>query len=272
MKADFFYRSAPGRACLLAMERMGMFTLMARLMHTRASKCLIPGYIKHNRIDMTPFAGQRYDSFAAFFTRRREDTPCAAAPDALISPCDGLLSMYAVTEDMTVPMKGSAYALTDLLPDEALARQYQNGLCLVFRLEASDYHHFCAVDDGRLTRTHYIPGRLHSVQPIALRHVPVFRLNRRWWSVLETERFGAAVQIEVGAMAVGGVTFYAAEGRLQRGREMGCFELAGSTILLLLRPEAALRLTFLPSIAPAMNGETEVRVAMAAPIAVLSPE
>lgn len=221
---------------------------------------------------MKPYDGQKYASFADFFARKRSDVYYVLDPDVLISPCDGLLSIYGVTEHFTVPIKGSIYTLTDIVPDEEIAELFQNGLCLVFRLEASDYHHFCCFDDGFLVETKHIPGQLHSVQPIAHYHVPVFRLNRRWWSVLETKHFGTAVQIEIGAMLVGGVSFSTEDSWFNRGDEMGCFELAGSTIILLLNSEVRKKLELHASITSAIDGKTEVRVHMGSAIGVLEDE
>lgn len=269
MNADFFYQTAPGRAAFQTLQKLGFFRLGAWFLHTRASRLMIGPYIRRNAIDMTPYGGQAYGSFAAFFSRTRGQTPFDTAPNVLISPCDGLLSVYGVTEDLTIPMKGSVYTLGDLAPDARVAEQFQNGLCLVFRLEASDYHHFCCFDDCRLAETHAIPGQLHSVQPIALRSVPVFRLNRRWWTVLETDHFGTAVQVEVGAMMVGGVAFSAGDAMRKRGSEMGCFTLAGSTIILLLNESVRRRLRFREALLPCVSGQNEVRVRMGAAIGTL---
>ena len=272
MNADFLYRSAPGRILFQALQKAGAFRLAARFLHSRASRRMIPGYIEKNGIDMSPFAGQAYDSFASFFARKREDVPFASDPRTLISPCDSLLSVYPVTGDLSIPMKGSVYSLPDLLPDSALAASFQNGLCLVFRLEASDYHHFCCFDDGRLTASGFLAGQLHSVQPVALEQFPVFRLNRRWWSVLETAHFGRAVQIEVGAMAVGGVSFSIGKGSFRRGDDMGNFELAGSTVLLFLEPSVRKHLILSDSVTPALDGKTEVRVKIGSAIGTLQNE
>ena len=272
MKADVFYSTAPGRFLFKVLRKAGVFVLVSRFLRTKASRHLIPGYIRKYGIDMKPFDGQNYTSFAEFFTRKRSDTHHVIDSDALISPCDGLLSIYGATEYLTIPMKGSTYTLTDLVPDREVAEIFQNGLCLVFRLEASDYHHFCCFDDGLLVETNHIPGQLHSVQPIAQYHVPVYRLNRRWWSVLETKHFGTAVQIEVGAMLVGGVSFSMESGWFNRGEELGCFELTGSTIVLLLRSDVRNRLVLNTSIIPAIDGKTEVRVQMGSAIGVLTDE
>ncbi len=235
MKADFFYSNPAGRAVLKLMQKAHMFKPVAAFLHTKASRHMIPGYIKKNGIDMTPYGDRGYSSFADFFGRKREHIEFDPDPSALIAPCDSLLSVYDITPDLEIAMKGSLYTIPDLIPDSEEADKFRDGLCLVFRLEASDYHHFCFFDDCRIVKEGFIPGQLHSVQPIALRHFPVFRLNRRWWSVLETKNFGAAAQIEIGAMAVGGVTFVKEKGDFARGEEMGNFELAGSTIVILLQ-------------------------------------
>lgn len=223
---------------------------------------MIPGYIEKNHIDMQYFKGQEYKSFADFFGRKRDDISCDTDPDVLISPCDSLLSIYSITKDMNIPMKGSQYRLCDIVPDEETAKKLMDGICLVFRLQASDYHHFCAFDDVTIKDTQYIPGELHSVQPIACEKLPVYRLNRRWWTKLDTAHFGEAVQVEVGAMMVGGVHFAKASGSLCRGDEMGNFELAGSTIILMLPAEVKEKLTFEPKLSVALNGESEVSVSI----------
>lgn len=272
MKADVFYSTAPGRFLFQVLQKAGIIKLASWFLRTKTSRYLIPGYIGKNGIDMRPFDGKNYESFAEFFVRKRSYLHYVIDPVVLISPCDGLLSVYPVTENLLIPMKGSIYALNDLVPNPEVTELFHNGLCLVFRLEASDYHHFCCFDDGLLVETNHIPGQLHSVQPIAHHHVPVFRLNRRWWSVLETKHFGTAVQIEVGAMLVGGVSFSMENGWCNRGEELGCFELAGSTIVLLLSSDVRRKLVLNTSITPAIDGKTEVRVQMGSAIGVLKDE
>ena len=274
MKADFFYTTFIGRGFLKLLWQTGVFRLAAWFLHTKLSRCLIPGTIKRNRIDMSSFQGQTYDSFADFFARKREDVSFDPDPETLISPCDGLLSVYDITSDLQIPMKGSVYGLEDILPNPKLCRRFADGLCMVFRLQASDYHHFCCFDGGRILKTKYIPGQLHSVQPIALRSVPVYRLNRRWISLLETEHFGKAVQAEVGAMLVGGVSFASGDRQsiMIRGSRMGNFELAGSTILLFVNGSVRERLTFYEPYTKAMDGAEEVPVKMGIAIGALCNE
>lgn len=261
-KADFFYETAFGRGLLKLIQAAGGFRVAAWFLHTGLSRHLIPGYIRKNDIDMTPYEGQTYHCFAEFFARERRSTQFALDTDTLISPCDGRLTVYPVSENLTIPMKGSHYHLRDLIPDDGVANVFHDGLCLVFRLEASDYHHFCGFDDMMMVETRFVPGLLHSVQPIACQTVPVYRLNRRWWSLLETVHFGLAAQIEVGAMVVGDVQFPQKSGWLYRGDEMGHFELSGSTIVLFLASDVRRRLHLMEPFEKTWGGASEAVVHM----------
>ena len=174
----------------------------------------------------------------------------------LISPCDGFLSAYEIRPDSSFVIKGSRYGVRDLIGDEALAKRYEGGTCLVLRLCASDYHHYCYIDSGRQGPNHYIEGRLHSVQPIACETYPVFTLNRRSWCLLQTERFGPVLQTEIGALVVGGIV-NAPEGPMRRGEEKGYFDLCGSTIVLLLEKD---RVRLIPSLADVLDAEQEQRL------------
>jgi len=269
MSINKIYRSVPGRAFIILMQKAGLFSLAGFFLRTGISKRLIPGYIKKHKIDMSDFRSQKYESFAEFFARKRETSNYILNPDILISPCDGQLSIYPITDNLNIAMKGSRYRVADLVPDDAAAARLGGGLCLVFRLQASDYHHFCAFDNMTVKKTQYIPGVLHSVQPIACEKEPVYRLNRRWWSLLNTMHFGEAVQIEIGAMLVGDVRFEKKSGWLYRGDEMGHFELSGSTIVIMLSPNVSRQLYFGSEFDDALYGVREIPVRMGKKIGVL---
>ena len=128
---------------------------------------------------------------------------------------------------------------------------------MIFRLCASDYHHYCYIDDGYQGENHLIPGVLHSVQPIACETYPVFVLNRRCWTLMATRNFGPVVQTEIGALVVGGISNPRENRRFSKGQEKGHFELAGSTIVLLFqKDQIALRPELLEQLA---RGEVQVR-------------
>lgn len=266
------YNNPLGRLSVVLMQKAGLFQLASLYLKSGLSKRMVEGYIAKNQINMKDFEGQEYHSFADFFARKKKNNLLVLNTDMLISPCDGLLSVYPITNNLIIPMKGSYYRFDDIVPDSEVAAQFREGICLVFRLQASDYHHFCVFDDAMVKRANYIPGELHSVQPIACEKLPVYRLNRRWWSLLETRHFGNAIQVEVGAMLVGGVNFVKESGWLYRGEEMGNFELAGSTIILIFSSEIRKGLKLEARFEGAYEGATEIPVTMGEEIGVVRNE
>lgn len=116
-----------------------------------------------------------------------------------------------------------------------LAAEFDGGLCLVFRLCVDNYHRYHYFDDGSKGRNVFIPGRLHTVRPIALRNLPAFVENSREYTVMDTVNFGRAIQMEVGAMLVGKIANNHEEHEFKRGEEKGCFLYGGSTVILLLK-------------------------------------
>ena len=245
----FLYCTAPGRLSLKLLLSAGVFNRVARWLGSPFSKVIIKPFIRYNRVDMNEFQGQEYGSFSDFFKRRRNSDVCVpASPNIFISPCDGMLSVYDITDEACFKVKGTHYSVSDLIPEPEIADTYEDGLCLIFRLRACDYHHFCYIDNCTHGPIHFIEGMLHSVQPIALSREPVFYLNRRTWSIMNTENFGSVAQIEVGALFVGEIehteraacskTNYTA----RRGEDMGHFALCGSTIIILLNKETKDRL------------------------------
>ena len=252
----FLYDTAFGRFLLKLVQTLHLDRLAVWYLRSRLSKPYIATFARKNGIPLSWEELSCFPTYRDFFLRERTPVPVDMTPGHLISPCDGWLSVFSVTAQSSFAIKGSRYRVQDLIEDEALARKYEGGVCLIFRLCASDYHHYCYVDDGRQGQNHYIEGRLHSVQPIALEHYPVFTLNRRSWCVLDTDHFGPVVQTEIGALVVGGIV-NAPEGPMARGREKGRFDLAGSTIVLLLEPG---RIRLLPELAADLDTGREVRV------------
>ena len=143
------------------------------------------------------------------------------------------------------------------MPGYESIEDFKGGTCIILRLSPSDYHRFCYFDNGELISNNYIEGSLHSVQPTACISTPVYILNRRLWSHIKSESFGDVLQIEVGAMLVGGINIYKSSGKILRGEEMGRFELNGSTIVMLFKKDTV---TLSPALAAAKNGECEIQV------------
>lgn len=262
----FLYHTLPGRVCLRAAAARWPSRLAAAFLDSRFSRRLIPSFIKKNSIELSdyqPSDPADYENFNAFFSRqiRPELRPIDRNPDHLIAPCDGLLSVYPITAEgavqtdgagrrqkcpeggqdcqggLVLPIKQSAYTISGLLQDEILAARYDGGVCLVFRLCVNHYHRYCYLDSGRKGENTFIPGKLHTVRPIALAARPVFTENCREYTVLETDHFGAITQVEVGAMLVGKIRNYHGPSSFLRGQEKGMFLYGGSTIVVLLEPD-----------------------------------
>lgn len=231
---SFFYGTVFGRILLKIFMTLRLDKIAVRFLHSSLSKSMARRYVKKNGIDISEEELKSFRSFRDMFIRTREQKATDMTPERMISPCDGWLSVFPINEDSSFAIKGSQYKLSDFLKGEELARTYHGGTCLIFRLCASDYHHYCYIDSGRQGENHFIPGKLHSVQPIACEKYPVYVLNRRSWCLLETDNFGPVVQCEIGALIVGGIVNEKENTSFKKGEEKGRFELAGSTIVLLL--------------------------------------
>lgn len=253
----FLYGTAPGRALLSVTLRTRADRAAVRFLRSGLSRPVVGWYAKRHGIPLTAEEKRGYGSFRDFFARPNPDTAVDYHAHHLISPCDGWLSVHPIRSDSSFLIKGFTYRIRDLLGDEILSRRYQGGTCLIFRLAASDYHHYCYIDDGLQGENHFIPGALHSVQDAACAAFPVYTLNRRMWTLLSTKHFGPVVQTEVGALVVGGIVPARPGGRMRRGEEMGRFELAGSTIVQFFEKG---RVQLLPQVLGHVAGGREVRV------------
>ena len=252
----FLYGTVLGRGLLKIVQGLHLDRLAVWYLRSRLSKSYIARFAAKNGIALSREELSKFPTYRDFFLRERALVPVDGTPGHLISPCDGWLSAYSVAPDSTFAIKGSRYRVRDLLGDGALAENYEGGTCLVFRLCASDYHHYCYIDDGYQGPNHFMEGQLHSVQPIACEHYPIFTLNRRSWCLLQTEHFGPVIETEIGALVVGGIV-NAPEGPMARGWEKGYFDLCGSTIVLLLEPG---RVQLIPAYADILDTEREQRV------------
>lgn len=230
---SFLYGTIIGRILLKAVMVLHMDRIAVYFLRSRFSKILNNGYIKRNNIPVTEEEKESFRSFRDLFARTRTNNNIDMTPKHLISPCDSWMSVFGIDEQSRFSIKNSHYALRDFLQDEELAKNYVGGKCLIFRLCASDYHHYCYIDNGYQGKNHFIEGALHSVQPIACEKHPVYVKNRRSWCLLETESFGNVIQCEIGALIVGGISNEKANVLFSKGEEKGHFELAGSTIVLL---------------------------------------
>ena len=210
-------------------------------MDSSFSRRRIPGFIKSNKIDLSDYEDRTYISFNDFFTRKilPGKRPFSKAAADFCSPADSRLSAFRATEDGKFTVKGTPYTLAELIGDATLAKEFVGGSILVFRLSVDDYHRYAFFDNGTVSVSpRYIKGAFHTVRPIAFTHGRrVFCRNAREVTVLDTENFGKAIQVEVGAMMVGKIVNHP-NSTFKRGDEKGYFEFGGSTVVLVLKKDA----------------------------------
>ena len=230
------YHTAFGRAFLKLLTARWISKLCGAFLSSRLSKPLIGRFVKGNDIDLSQFESDGFRCFNDCFCRKIKDglRPIDMDDRVLIAPCDGLVSTYRIEDDTVMPIKQSAYTVRELLGDDVLAERYRGGVCIVFRLCVDHYHRYCYPVSGSKGANTFLRGRLHTVRPIALETYPVFVQNCREYTVIENERFGSVLQMEVGAMLVGRIQNHHGEREVLRGEEKGMFLYGGSTVILML--------------------------------------
>ncbi len=205
-----------------------------------------------------------FETFSEFFARplRPGLRPIAPGPEVVVSPVDGRVSQAGrAGEGRLVQAKGIEYRLDALLGDGALAARFQGGPFLTLYLSPRDYHRIHFPLGGRVTGYRYLPGALWPVNAAAVRGVPgLFTANERLATLLETP-LGACAVVAVGAAIVGRIRAYydpslpvsnlprarpaardyAVSIPVEKGQELGAFEMGSTVILLLEGGRAALR-------------------------------
>lgn len=230
------YKRKLGRLVLKPFLSPGFSRFAGAVLDSRITTPFIMPFVKANDIDLSEYKPKFYSSYNDFFSReiKPEARPIDADLRTLISPADGKLTVYPVTEDLSVNIKDTPYTVAELLKNRKIARQYQGGYLVVVRLTVDNYHRYCYVADGLKGKNHYIKGVLHTVNPVANDYVPIYKENCREFCRIQTEQFGEIIQMEVGAMMVGRICNYHSVKKVVKGEEKGKFEFGGSTVVLLL--------------------------------------
>ena len=236
----FFYGTFVGRCMLEHMIMPGFSEFMRVVLSSRFSALFIDPFKRKYKISLKDYKARRYRSFNAFFTReiKPEKRPICMDDNILISPCDGRLTIYDISDRLVVPIKNSEYSVKALLRNREIAEEFYGGYCVVIRLTVDDYHRYCYCDDGYKSDDMFLPGFLHTVSPLVMDEYSIFSENQRVYTVIDSEHFGRLVQIEVGALGVGRIENHDGEGEIRRGAEKGYFAFGGSTIVLLLKKDS----------------------------------
>ena len=245
------------------------------LAHSRIGflrKALIRGFLRHYPVDLSEAAqadAGRYASFNDFFTRRLRTGARPPDPDprAALCPVDGTVIQAGVIEgDTLLQAKGLQYSAAALLGgDAALAAEFAGGAFASLYLAPYDYHRIHMPLSGTLRVARFVPGDLFSVNAVTAASVPgLFTRNERIACVFDTPAGPMAVVL-VGALFVGSMSLaWAGEIRapsrrkphdlpardpsiaLDRGAELGCFNMGSTVIVMFPRRGPALVEGWLP--------------------------
>lgn len=234
-----------------------MFKL-ARIRLVPVKNLIISIYTSLNPVKMQEAVEEdmfAYEHLNAFFTRalKAECRPIDKNTQNWVCPVDGAVSQAcAIKEGKIFQAKGIDYSLLALLGgSRVLEQKFHNGNFATLYLSPRDYHRIHMPVTGTLKKMIYIPGRLFSVANFTVNTIPgLFARNERCVCYFETED-GPMVMVLVGAINVSAMETVWHDGviratknlvtifdystkdiTLQRGEEMGRFNL-GSTVIVL---------------------------------------
>lgn len=239
------YESPLGKSLLeLLIKRKVISSLYGKFCDSKMSKSKVDKFIKEFNIDMDRFhvSESGYCSFNEFFYRNIKNDKFFFEKDKniFISPADSKLLALKIDDKLNkFKVKGFEYSIKELLKSNKLAKEYEGGMCLIFRLCPTDYHRFHFVDNGVCMKNTKIKGKYYSVNPIALEKVSrVLVENKREYSVFKSENFNDITYIEVGATCVGSIIqTYNENEKIKKGDEKGYFKFGGSTVILLVKKD-----------------------------------
>ena len=253
-------------AALSLLPKNALSRALGALSRARAPRplrlALMRAFAARYRLDLSecgPLEG--FETFGEFFARPLKEglRPIEPGDEVVVSPVDGVVSQAGRARSGRLPQaKGLTYTAEALLADRALAARFADGSFATLYLSPRDYHRIHFPLGGEVLGYRYLPGRLWPVNPASVRGVEgLFTVNERLVTVLRTP-LGACAVVAVGATVVGRIraTYdpgipvsnqrgaralardYEAPIPVEKGGELGAFEL-GSTVIVLLEPGRA---------------------------------
>jgi phosphatidylserine decarboxylase len=221
---------------------------------------LIKQFIRTYNVNLDEAASSSlddYPNFNDFFTRALKEglRPIDSDKNSIVCPADGTVSQIGLIREGNIfQAKGKSFSVASLLgADDADSRRFINGNFTTIYLSPSDYHRVHMPVEGTLAYSHYIPGKLFSVNDTTAQHIDgLFAKNERLVCMFDTP-VGRCAVILVGAMMVAGIEsawqghyqpgvvqtdqFESDQVSLKTGEEMGRFKF-GSTVILMFEQGA----------------------------------
>lgn len=239
---NWLYHNPIGEATLWTIaKRKIVSSVYGDMQEKPASAEKIQPFIKDYRVDMSVAQRQNFKSFNDFFIRKLKPEARPIAGDSLTvsSPSDGKILAYTNINNSDFYIKGIRFNVLSFLNNTELAKKYENGAMVVFRLAPPDYHRYHFPVSGITASSNIkIDGDYYSVSPLALREkAEIFWLNKREYGVIKSSIFGDVVMVEVGATMVGSMIQTYTGTTVKKGEEKGYFKFGGSTVVLLFEKD-----------------------------------
>lgn len=257
------YSSPLGRTIIKPLTCDFVSNVFGSVLNSKLSRVLIRPFVKSSGIDMSSYEKGElssdgncfrsrinnryygYTSYNDFFTRKIKKSERVIGQSEIVSPSDGKVSCYKISDKTEFVIKNSVYSVASILRSKKLAQRFKGGYAVVIRLSVDDYHRYCYCTDGKKSHNRIIRGVLHTVNPAAFESVKVFKENSREYCLIKTQK-DIVVQMEVGALMVGRISNNDIGPCMAvKGEEKGYFEFGGSTIVLLLQKGRKLCCDFL---------------------------
>lgn len=206
-------------------------------------------------IDMSIFTipAHGFATFNDWFIRTlknpEKDRPLENSKKAIASPADSkLIIVPNISVDTEITIKEKRFNCATFLNDSHLAKEYEEGTMMIFRLAPYDYHRYHYPIDCTVSPEISLNGAYHSVNRRAFfaKAKPLTE-NKRVYQVLtpahslKKYKNEKIIMVAVGATAVGSVVNtsknYPLSTIFSKGSEAGYFQFGGSTIVLLFKKD-----------------------------------
>lgn len=172
-----------------------------------------------------------YENFSDYLSRsfKEGERPIDADPNALICPCDGYLTAHFINNLCTIAVSGHMYSVEKLLDHDAAAKEFAEGLALIFRIDDADPHRFIQIDDGMISDFQTLSAEKNQEDSLFF--------GPRSYTLMNLRHFHTVAQIEACGNPKG-VEQFAPEGEhpvFVKGQDKGRFLCSTAGIILLFK-------------------------------------
>ncbi len=238
------YGTTTGKIALHTLVKRGIFSRLLGWSKNRPSSAKsIREFVEEYGINMAEVEKgiDEFKHFNDFFYRTLKPgaRPIAEGDDVAVFPADARHMGWEKADEISgVFVKGQSFDLPALMGDVELADKYAQGSVVLSRLCPVDYHRFHFPVSGVPGTWKRIDGPLASVSPYCLsRCLDWLWTNKRNVTLIQSEKWGQVVMLEVGATGVGLIEeTYTAGQPVGKGEEKGYFAFGGSTTMLFFEP------------------------------------